>query len=271
MIIGYGFYYDNENYVNYEVGKTYTFHGDFVKHNRGFNFYTSLENLFSENNVNNAVHVFEFEVWGEIVKFRSHYVTNEIKVVRQISISERKKYDLKPIYPVCKYDENGNLINRKDSRGYEEWFEYDLNGNCIRECDNNGYECKKEYNSNGMMIHFSDNEGSEVCYNDSSLITYMREKSGFEVWNKYDSFNNTISHKNSDGFEECREYDETGEKIMSVSNSFGFHKKFDFFGNLIYSKDNTGYEEWFEYDSKNNHIGYKNGDNENWKIVIKES
>ena len=43
------------------------------------------------------------------------------------------------------YDEKGNIINRKESTGYEEYYEYDNNGNVIHFKDTDGYEEVYEY------------------------------------------------------------------------------------------------------------------------------
>ena len=48
------------------------------------------------------------------------------------------------------YNENNKVIYKKDSNGYESW--YDSSGNETHYRDSNGYEQWSEYDSNGNKI-----------------------------------------------------------------------------------------------------------------------
>ena len=49
------------------------------------------------------------------------------------------------------YDDKGNEIHYKDSKGYEEWNEYDDKGDMIRYKNSNGYEWWNEYDDNNSL------------------------------------------------------------------------------------------------------------------------
>ncbi len=58
--------------------------------------------------------------------------------------------------PCVNFNENGKVIYKKDSKGFEEWYEYDKNNNEIHYKDSNGYEEWYEYDKNGNCIHYKD-------------------------------------------------------------------------------------------------------------------
>jgi YD repeat-containing protein len=66
--------------------------------------------------------------------------------------------------PIREYDSNGREIHRKDSSGFEWWWEYDANGKLIHFKTSNGYEQWHEYDSNGNEIHYKVNNGFEAWY-----------------------------------------------------------------------------------------------------------
>ena len=90
------------------------------------------------------------------------------------------------------------------------------------------------------LEHFPVSRISEIKGDNSGWVKWIKDmlNSGQE----YDSNENVIHCKNSDGSEYWKEYDSNG--------------------NEIHSKDSNGFEEWREYDSNGNLIHYKdsNGD-----------
>ena len=54
------------------------------------------------------------------------------------------------------YDNNGNLIHYKDSKGFEEWYDYDENGNLIHYKDSNGCELWKGYDNKQNCLTLND-------------------------------------------------------------------------------------------------------------------
>lgn len=54
------------------------------------------------------------------------------------------------VKPIEEYDSNGRVVYRRDSDGYERWWEYDAKGNVIYHRDSKG--CEKRYDSSGNRI-----------------------------------------------------------------------------------------------------------------------
>ena len=96
-------------------------------------------------------------------------------------------------------------------------------------------------------------------------------KTTFKIINgnlyEYDSNENLIHRKSSDGYESWREYDSNGKVIHSkISNGFEYWYDYDSNGNLIHSKYSNGVENW--YDSKGNSITKKQFDKLNQVVTI---
>ena len=62
---------------------------------------------------------------------------------------------------------------------------------------------------------------------------------------KYDEKRNLIYYKDSDGFEECREYSSDGKETY-YKGFYGFERwhEYNSNGNEIHYKDNRGCEQW---------------------------
>ena len=56
-----------------------------------------------------------------------------------------------------KYDENNNIIYRKNNHGDEEWMEYDKNNNLIHYRTSAGFDEKYTYNDNNKLIKVESN------------------------------------------------------------------------------------------------------------------
>ena len=52
---------------------------------------------------------------------------------------------------IKEYDNNGNLIYRKFSDGFECWRKYDNNKNCIYYKDSDGFESEYIYDNNKLI------------------------------------------------------------------------------------------------------------------------
>lgn len=66
---------------------------------------------------------------------------------------------------IKKYDNKGNKIYYKDSKGDEYWWEYDKNGNNIHyKGSNNGLEEWSEFDEKNNMIYWKDFDGQEYWY-----------------------------------------------------------------------------------------------------------
>jgi YD repeat-containing protein len=71
--------------------------------------------------------------------------------------------------PIYEYDSNGNLIHRKYTNGYEEWWEYDFNGKCVHYKDSTGFKQWWEYDTNGKFIYTKTSDGEEIWYWEGQL------------------------------------------------------------------------------------------------------
>ena len=110
------------------------------------------------------------------------------------------------------------------------------------------------YNNTFILLEIEDlgnciTDGNKSVTDKMKVIRVIpKEEYTFEVpIVEYDSNNNVIHHKTSNGYEEWQEYD---------SNN-----------NVIHHKDSDGFEYWKEYDSNNNLIHYKDSNTE-WFITI---
>ena len=80
---------------------------------------------------------------------------------------------------------------------------------------------------------------------------------------EYDSNENLIHRKSSDGYEWWSEYDSNGKEIhLKDSNGYEIWREYDSDGNEIHFKDSDGYESWREYDSHGDLTHYKNSNGE---------
>ena len=127
--------------LTYKVGKTYTLKGQLEICKTGFHFCNDFDSLLEYYPIvkDKKLTIFEIEVLGEVIAKGNKSVTNSLKVIRKISLSEFKK-GLKN----HKFDKNNNLIYSKDSNGDEERYEYDKNNNLIHYKNSKGYEWEIE-------------------------------------------------------------------------------------------------------------------------------
>jgi len=217
----------NEKCQMPKVGKIYSFSGPTkMIPFKYFSFHKNLKDIFSfYREERERLIIFEVEILGKTFKQKGKLVTDKINVIRILDKSEYSEFLSDPTE---KYDQNGNLIYRKDSNGYENWWEFDKNNNLIHSKYSNGFEYWKEYDKNGNLIHYKDSNG-------------------YEEWHEYDQNNNVIHFKDSNGYE--------------------YRKEFDKNGNIIYYKDSGGVEEWCKYNDDNELLHYKDKDVE-WSITI---
>ena len=121
--------------LTYKVGKTYTFKGKLEICSTGFHFCNDFDSLLQYYPMKKELKIFEIEILGKVISEGNKSVTDKLKVIREIPLSEFKE-GLK----FSKYDKKNNVIHSKYSSGYEYWNEYDKNNNRIYSKDSNGYE-----------------------------------------------------------------------------------------------------------------------------------
>ena len=142
--------------LTYEIGKTYTYNGEISLCKSGFHFCNDFDSLLEYYPIQSDLKIFEIEVLGEIIAEGNKSVTNILKVIKEIPLSDFKK-ELKNY----EYDKNNNLIHFKNSNGIEYWKEYDKNNNLIHSKYSYGYENWNEYDENNNLIHSKDSYGNE--------------------------------------------------------------------------------------------------------------
>ena len=180
-------------------------------------------------------------------------------------IAEYNEFGLETYYKVInngfesikKYNENGQLVYRKDSDGFQIWVEYDEKGREIynrKEIDHkswvkfNGNHPNTEYEyrkMNGFEERFT--------YNEQGLLSYSKTTNGLEKWYKYNEKGLLISETHSDGYCHHIEYDERGRNISSIISRVDKSEKVIFIYNdkdlMIESIDENG-KTIYEYDEK---------------------
>jgi len=198
--------------LQYEIGKTYKFNGEIKLCEKGFHYCNELKNVFNYYDINKDIKVFKVEILGEFIDGDDKSVTNKLKVIEEIDISEWQKYDERNNLIYCKnsvleywkkYDEKNNLIHYKDSNGIEYWKKYDEKNNLIHCKDSSGYEKWYQYDKSNNLIHYKNSSGYEKWYQydkNNNLIHY-KNSNGIEYWNEYDERNNLIYYKDSYGLE----------------------------------------------------------------------
>lgn len=266
-MLGYFVTYDfNNKNIKYEIGKTYSIETtDIEKY--GFKFFKSLEDIkdLIDNHsytVYDSDKVFQLEILGDVINVENTnlFVTNKIKIIKQLSITEHNLFKYKQ-------DDKGNVIYYKLPTGLEIWKEYDDKGNVIYYKDSSGVEIWKEYDDRGHIIHYKDSSGVEYWkeyddkgrviygnvnnveiwkkYDDNGNLIYYKD-SRTEYYNKYDENNKLIYHKQMYGTNCCNEewYEYENNNLISTKQQYadGTYQIFDKDRNLIYLKDSDGIE-----------------------------
>ena len=72
----------------YKVGETYTHQGEISMCNAGFHFCKELQQCFGFYKAVTWNHIAEVEALGEVIEGRNKCVTNQIKIIREISFDE---------------------------------------------------------------------------------------------------------------------------------------------------------------------------------------
>ena len=64
------------------------------------------------------------------------------------------------------YNEDGNLIHRWNSDGYEEWFEYNIKGHKIHQIDNHNHETWEDRDEEGNLRYRKNSYGHRWWFNE---------------------------------------------------------------------------------------------------------
>ena len=204
--------------LTYVVGKTYMFNGDLIECEQGYHFCENIDDLMYYHSFNKNSVIFEVDTLdGEIIRGINKSVTNKLKIVREIPVSEWND-----LFNNNKFDERGYLFYQKHSNGDEMWNEYDENGKLIHYKESNGYWYKKEYNEKGDLVYYKHSQGDEEWYEYDEKGNSIQHKKFLDYtskeWKEYDDKGNLIHYKDSDGDEEWNEYDDKGNLIKYRNN-----------------------------------------------------
>ena len=138
------------------------------------------------------------------------------------------------------YDEDGRLIRMTkivddDEDAFAEWYEYNEHGNRIYKNDSYFHEKWYEYDEHGNEVYYRDYDNlekrTEHDYDENGRLVHSKGRDD-EKWYEYDEQGNLILLRTKENYcEYCNEYE----------------YEYDESGNITY-KYEDGWEEWNEYD-----------------------
>lgn len=125
---------------------------------------------------------------------------------------------------IKRYDENGDLVYRKDFRGFEEFWEYDENGNLLCYRDSSGWWYRHEYDEKGRDIKFENANGYyEITeYDDDGRIVYQHDSNGSYSRITYDEKGRIIYSERTGGHQFYYGYDRNGYRafVREIENGW---------------------------------------------------
>ena len=154
--------------ITYVVGRTYTKRKLPIMCKYGYHYCEEIDDIFEYYvYADENTKIFEIEDLGRSCKSGTKSVTNKIKIIREIPVSEyndlfeRTKFDergnmLMRTYrngSWCKiiYDENGRVIRKEDSAGWWKVYEHTPEGYMSKCVDSFGWWDTYEYTTNGRI------------------------------------------------------------------------------------------------------------------------
>jgi len=149
----------------YKVGETYTLDGELEICKNGFHFCQDLIDVFNYYSPNKNLKIFKVEALGDIDSREDKSVTNKIKILEEVNLSNLivEKYNSKKYFKKY-FDDKGNYIKYETSSGFWERYEYDKNNNRIKYEGHDGSWIKYEYDSNNNLIKEEYSNGNWYKY-----------------------------------------------------------------------------------------------------------
>ena len=187
----------------YEVGQTYILDGELIMCLNGFHFCQDLIDAFRYYPPNKDIKVFKIEALGDIKTEYDKSVTDKIKILEEVSLSNLK---LEKNGKKYEFNDRGKVIKIEYYSGYWEKYEYDENNNTIKIEDVNGCWEKREYDLNSNLIRREKSTGdwAKFEYDENNNNTKREESNGYWVKFKYDENNDCIKRESSN--DSCYKY-----------------------------------------------------------------
>ncbi|MCK9272922.1 hypothetical protein M0P65_05235 [Candidatus Gracilibacteria bacterium] len=181
----------------YEIGKTYTLKGKLKMCYNGFHFCEDLIDVFSHYPPEKNIKIFKVEALGEVLSDSDKSVTNKIKILEKVNLSNLK---LKKYGVEYHFDKNGNILKEKSTNTFT--YKYDDNGNLIKYKTSYGYWEKWEYDKNNNLIKYKTSYGYWEKYSYDKMIRLIQIEfsTGYFIKYKYNKDNIEIKRINPKNF-----------------------------------------------------------------------
>ncbi|MCK9273361.1 hypothetical protein M0P65_07535 [Candidatus Gracilibacteria bacterium] len=159
----------------YKLGETYTLRGKLIMCEKGFHFCQDLYDVFYYYPENKNPKIFKVEALGNIITKDNKSVTNKIKILEEINLSNmivekygyKKHFNNKGNYIKIEYpdgfwikhecDSKNRRIKEEYSDGSWTKFKFDKNNNIIKRNHSDGSWEKFEYNEKNECINIGYN------------------------------------------------------------------------------------------------------------------
>lgn len=226
--------------------------------------YDLLGNVVKEES-GQKITVYEYDEWGRLIKTTTNDVVQEENTYNEQNQLIEKK-DANGNLSTYTYDKFGNVIH-SDEKGSISDKEYDAYGNVIKQIDNKTLQTEYTYDLNHRLIQTKINGVLTLRkeYDANGNETLVTE-AGITKKTTYDACNRPItisfpSFEDEDKFVAVQtlEYDETGN-IIAITDAFGAkeERKYDANNNVIEETDKNGTKTLYEYDGLNHIIKAQN-------------
>lgn len=201
MKIGYKASYKGKcRNITFEVGKTYTYHGNIELCTSGFHYCTCIDDIFTYYLFNSDIVIFEIhDLSDNTILGNNKSVTDKIKIAR---IIDPREYNT--LFNLYIFNNKHLLIHQLPSQHtyhVHTWYEYDSNNNLIL-VEDGDITKQFEYNSANLLIketrsykHENTSFWVETEYNsDNKILSVLTSKNWWKKYT-YDSDKNLVNIK----------------------------------------------------------------------------
>lgn len=152
------------------------------------------------------------------------------------------------------FDNNNNVLTKKDQEGNIESYEYDANNNKTKYTDKNSNVTSYEYNNKNKVTKVTNplNEVTTYVYDNKGNLLKQTDAKNNSIEYTYDKNSNETSKKDQLGKEDAKTYYPNGlQKTFTTNNADVFSYTYDIHGRL--ANENIGSEDTvYEYDNNDN-------------------